>query len=164
MKPALAFLLAFGVATAPVHAATAPRASVSLLEAAEAAAASGAFRASRAQNTAGVTMGRITEGDKRRSAIAFGLSGDLACDGAALWRWRRCREGARAHRFADQYEGFQQWHDAQCYDRNGDRLGWDTPTKALFAAGVGLELVSLGYLIAHLRSGDDDDPADSPSP
>ena len=159
MKTFASLFLAFGIAVAPIHAhaaaVRAPAAAPSLLEAAEIAAASGAYRV---QNLAGITTGRIREDDNRRSAIAFALSGLLAFTGAALWRWLPCR-GQDAHDFVDQYEGFQQWQDAQCYDDNGDRLGWDTPTKALFGAGVGLELVSLFYLVRHLREdGQRDDP------
>ncbi len=150
MKNTLAFLLAFGVATAPVHAATAPRATVSLLEAAEAAAASGAFRA---QNTAGVTMGRITEDDKRRSAIAYGLSGALAFAGAALWRWLPCRDVSTA--FSTNANENTKY--IRCFEADGQRRPLEAPTKALIGAGIAFELVALGYLIAHLRSDRDDD-------
>ena len=167
MKKLIAFLTVYGLVLMPLYAnaaAVRPAATsanggsslagtVSLLEAAEIAAAGGAYRA---QNAAGITTGRIREGDKRRSAIAFALSGALAFVGAGLWRWLPCR-GQNAHDFVDQYEGFQQWQDAQCYEDDGSRKGWDTPTKALFGAGVALELVSLGYLIAHLRSDDTSD-------
>ena len=137
-------------ASTPVSEASSPVAYHSLLEAAEIAASSGAYRA---QNTPDITTGRIREDDKKRSALAFALSGVLAFVGAGLWRWLPCR-GQDAHDFVDQYEGFQQWHDAQCYEADGQRLGWDTPTKALFGAGIALELVSLGYLFAHMRSDD----------
>ncbi len=49
----------------------------------------------------------------------------------------------------------------KCYTSDGERRPWDTPTKAMFAAGVGLEVVSLLYLIAHLRE-DDSDARSSP--
>ena len=151
MKAFASLFLVFGIAVAPMHAhaaaVRAPGAAPSLLEVAEIAAASGVYRA---QNTAGIATGRIREDDNKRSVIAFALSGALAFLGAALWRWLPCR-GQDAHDFVDQYEGFQQWQDAQCYDDNGERLGWDTPTKALFGAGVGLEFVSLFYLVRHLR-------------
>lgn len=144
------------VESAPSPAPSVPRAApASLLEAAEAAAASGVYRV---QNTSTVSTGTIREDDKKRSAIAFALSGGLAFVGAGLWRWLPCR-GQDAHDFVDQYEGFRQWQDAQCYEPDGQRLGWDTPTKALFAAGIGLELVSLFYLVRHLRDGgEQDDP------
>lgn len=121
---------------------------VSFLEVAESAAASGVWRA---QNTPDITTGTIREDDKRRSALAFAISGAGAFLGAFLWRWLPCR-GQAPHDFADQYEGFQQWHEAQCYEDDGQRKGWDTPTKGLFAAGIALELVSLGYFIVHRRS------------
>ena len=169
MTKLVAFLTVYGLVLMPLYAnATPPSASrtsspaaySSLLEAAEIAAASGAYRA---QNTAGIASGRIREDDNRRSAIAFALSGVLAFAGAGLWRWLPCR-GQDAHDFVDQYEGFQQWQDAQCYDADGQRLGWDTPTKALFAAGVGLDLVSLFYLVRHLREDDQEDDAQPATP
>ena len=163
MKRFVAVATAYGLILLPLYAnaaALGPAATPSLLEAAEIAAASGAYRA---QNTATITTGQIREGDKKRSAIAFALSGALAFVGAGLWRWLPCR-GQDAHDFVDQYEGFQQWQDAQCYDDNGARLGWDTPTKGLFAAGVGLELVSLFYLVRHLRENGQPDDAQAASP
>ena len=164
MKTFALLFLVFGIAVAPMHAhaaaVRAPGAAPSLLEVAEIAAASGVYRA---QNTAGIATGRIREDDNRRSAIAFALSGALAFAGAALWRWLPCR-GQDAHDFVDQYEGFQQWQDAQCYDDTGARLGWDTPTKALFGAGIGLELVSLFYLVRHLREDRGQDDAQPASP
>ena len=174
MKKLVALLTVYGLVLMPLYAnaaavrppstpangCSASAASLSLLEAAEIAASSGVYRA---QNTAGITTGRIREGDKKRSALAFALSGALAFVGAGLWRWLPCR-GQPAHRFADQYEGFTQWHEAQCYDADGQRLGWDTPTKALFGAGVALEVVSLFYLIAHLRQGDQQDGQQPSSP
>ena len=149
MKTFAALLVAFGIVVAPLHAhaaaATAPAAAPTILEAAEIAATSGAYRA---QNTPTVTTGRIREGDKRRSALAFALSGALAFAGAGLWRWLPCREKAGTSSIGGlQIEGYD-----KCYDQDGQRLGLDTPTKALLGAGVALELVSLGYLIAHLRS------------
>ena len=146
-------------APAPTSGSSSPVAT-SLLEAAEIAASSGAYRA---QNTASITTGQIRDDDKKRSAMAFALSGILAFGGAALWRWVPCR-GQSAHRFADQYEGFSEWSDRQCNDADGQRLGWDTPTKALFGAGVALEVVSLFYLIAHLRQGDQQDGQQPSSP
>lgn len=174
MKRFVALFAVYGLVLAPLHAnaaavhpvaasatrgASAP-APASLLEAAEIAAASGVYRA---QNTATITTGLIREDDKKRSAIAFALSGALAFGGAALWRWLPCR-GQDPHGFVDQYEGFQQWHEAQCYDDDGERLGWDTPTKALFGAGVALELVSLFYLVRHLRDDGQPDDAQPASP
>ena len=164
MKTFASLFLVFGIAVAPMHAhAAAVRASgtmPSILEVVEIAAASGVYRA---QNLAGITTGQIREDDNRRSAIAFAISGAAAFAGAALWRWLPCR-GQDAHGFVDQYEGFQQWQDAQCYDDNGQRLGWDTPTKALFGAGVALEFVSLFYLVRHLREDRQQDDAPSSSP
>jgi len=125
----------------------------SLLEAAEAAAASGAFRASRAQNTAGVTLGRITEDDKRRSAIAFGISGLAAFAGAALWRWLPCRNLPTT----PTNNATENTKYIKCFEADGQRKPLEAPTKALIGAGIVLELVSLGYLIAHLRSDRDDD-------
>ena len=149
MRTFAALVVAFGIVIAPLHAhaaaVRAPAAAPSILEAAEIAATSGAYRA---QNTPTVTTGLIREGDKKRSAIAFALSGALAFAGAGLWRWLPCREKAGTSSIGGlQIEGYD-----KCYDQDGQRLGLDTPTKALLGAGVALELVSLGYLIAHLRS------------
>ncbi len=149
MKMFATLLVVFGIAVAPLHAHAAairaPGAAPSFLEAAEIAAASGVYRA---QNTATITTGRIQGGDKKRSAIAFALSGVLAFAGAGLWRWLPCREKAGTSSIGGlQIEGYD-----KCYDQDGQRLGLDTPTKALLGAGVALELVSLGYLIAHMRS------------
>ena len=172
MKKLIALVTAYALVLMPLLANAAPTggpavaghsfgaSAPSLLEAAEIAAASGVYRA---QNTANVTTGRIREGDNKRSAIAFALSGALAFVGAGLWRWLPCR-GQDGHDFVDQYEGFRQWQDAQCYDENGQRLGWDTPTKALFGAGVALELVSLFYLVRHLRDDGQQDDAQPASP
>ena len=151
MKTFAALLVALGIVVAPLHAhaaaATAPAAAPTILETAEIAATSGAYRA---QNTATVTTGTIREDDKKRSALAFALSGVLAFAGAGLWRWLPCREKAGTSSIGGlQIEGYD-----KCYDQDGQRLGFDTPTKALLGAGVALELVSLGYLIAHLRSDD----------
>ena len=149
MKTFAALLVALGIVVAPLHAhaaaVRAPAAAPSILEAAGIAAASGAYRA---QNTPDITTGGIREGDKKRSALAFALSGALAFAGAGLWRWLPCREKAGTSSIGGlQIEGYD-----KCYDQDGQRLGLDTPTKALLGAGVALELVSLGYLIAHLRS------------
>ena len=149
MKTFAALLVALGIVVAPLHAhaaaVRAPAAAPSILEAAGIAAASGAYRA---QNTPDITTGRIREGDKKRSALAFALSGALAFAGAGLWRWLPCREKAGTSSIGGlQIEGYD-----KCYDQDGQRLGLDTPTKALLGAGVALELVSLGYLIAHMRS------------
>ena len=151
MKTFAALLVAFGIAVAPLHAhaaaVRAPASAPSLLEAAEMAAASGVFRA---QNTSTVSTGLIREGDKKRSAIAFALSGLLAFAGAGLWRWLPCRSQGQSSNIAGlEIEGYD-----KCYDADGQRLGLDTPTKALIGAGFALELVSLGYLIAHMRSDD----------
>ncbi len=145
MKRAVAVLLIYGVFAAPLHAGAAATSGVSLLEAAEVAAASGAFRA---QNTADITTGLIGDDDKRRSALAFGISGLAAFVGAALWRWVPCRNQGQNNNVAGlEIEGYN-----KCWDQDGNRQPWDTPTKALVGAGVALELVSLGYLIAHMRS------------
>lgn len=151
MKTLSTLVVVFGIAVAPLHAhaaaVRAPASAPSILEVAEIAAASGAFRV---QNTPTVSTGLIREDDRRRSAIAFALSGVLAFAGAGLWRWLPCREKAGTSSIGGlQIEGYD-----KCYDADGQRLGLDTPTKALLGAGVALELVSLGYLIAHLRSDD----------
>ena len=151
MKTFAALLVALGIVVAPLHghaaAVTAPAAAPTILETAEIAATSGAYRA---QNTATVTTGTIRQDDKKRSALAFALSGVLAFAGAGLWRWLPCREKAGTSSIGGlQIEGYD-----KCYDEDGQRFGFDTPTKALLGAGVALELVSLGYLIAHLRSDD----------
>ena len=153
MKKALAIVVCSGLVTTPLHAGALPLAGAgtggapSLLEAAEAAAASGAYRA---QNVAGVTTAQIQEDDKKRSTIAYGVSGLMAFAGAALWRWVPCRNWEQASNVAGlQIEGYN-----KCYDAEGRRHPWDTPTKAMFAAGVGFEVVSLLYFISHLRSDD----------
>lgn len=140
-------------ARAPANAAAPPVSTVSFLEVAEVAAASGVYRA---QNTAGIATGRIREDDNKRSAIAFALSGVLAFTGAALWRNLTCRDGGDARHFG---EGLKT--QTECYEEDGSRKGWSTPTKALFGAGVGLELVSLFYLVRHLR---EDRPQDDAQP
>ena len=121
----------------------------SFLEAAEIAAASGEYRA---QNTSTITTGRIRPGDKKRSALAFALSGAMAFVGAGLWRWLPCRNVSASAVGSVEAGGYH-----KCYDENGERKGFDTPTKWLLGAGVGLEVVALGYLVAHLVS-DGDDP------
>ncbi len=145
MKTLVTSIVVLGVVMAPLHVHAASWVvAPTILEAAEVAAASGAYRA---QNTADITTGQIREGDKKRSAIAFALSGLLAFTGAALWRNLTCRGEGDARHLG---EGLKT--QVECYDADGQRLGWDTPTKGLFGAGVALELVSLGYLIAHMRS------------
>ncbi len=157
MKAFASLFLAFGIAVAPMHAhaaaVRAPAAVPSILDAAEIAAASGVYRA---QNTAGIATGRIREDDNRRSAIAFALSGVLAFTGAALWRNLTCRDGGDARHFG---EGLKT--QTECYEEDGSRKGWSTPTKALVGAGIGLELVSLFYLMRHLR---EDRPQDDAQP
>ena len=155
MKRLTALLTVYALVLMPLYANAAPAAPgttsesaavaapASLLEAAEIAAASGVYRA---QNTANIATGRIREDDNKRSAIAFALSGVLAFTGAALWRNLTCRDGGDARHFG---EGLKT--QTECYEEDGSRKGWSTPTKALFAAGVGLELVSLFYLVRHLR-------------
>jgi len=161
-KP-LAILLAFSILVLPLSAAASGRpagmspaptdpAAISILEAAEVAAASGIYRA---QNTAQITTGIIREDDKRRSAIAFALSGLLAFGGAALWRWLPCRD-TEPHD-PGIVGGVALAGYNKCYNDDGSRKGFDTPTRAMIGAGFVLELVSLGYLIAHMRSNDDDD-------
>ena len=152
MRRVTALLLTFTL-LAPGLAIGAPPAGgpASLIGAAETAAASGAWRA---QNTPTVSTGLIREDDKKRSAIAYGLSGALAFLGAGLWHWVPCRgasASATAHLDVAKY--------VKCYDADGSRAPLEPPVKALLAGGVVLELVSLGYLIAHLRGGDDDAPA-----
>ncbi|MXW39349.1 MAG: hypothetical protein F4Y20_08770 [Acidobacteria bacterium] len=160
MKTFASLSLVFGIVLAPMHAHAAairaPGAAPSLLEAAEIAAASGVYRA---QNTAGIATGRIREDDNRRSAIAFALSGLLAFTGAALWRNLTCRDGGDARHFG---EGLKT--QTECFEEDGSRKGWSTPTKALFGAGVGLELVSLFYLVRHLREDGQQDDAQPSSP
>lgn len=135
---------------------TVPTNAPSFMERVRADASSGRYRP---QNTPTITTGTIREDDKKRSAIAFALSGLLAFTGAGLWRWVPCRNTSPGDDQAVGGVPLQGYNN--CYTRDGERKGWDTPTKALFAAGVGLEVVSLFYLIAHLR---DDKPAPSSSP
>lgn len=170
MKEVVVFLTVYGMVLMPLYAnaeasrsaravanaAAPPVSSVSLLEAAETAAASGVYRA---QNTANITTGRIRDDDKKRSAIAFAISGLLAFTGAALWRNLTCREGGDARHFG---EGLKT--QVECYEEDGSRKGWSTPTKALFGAGIGLELVSLFYLVRHLRDDGQQDDAQPASP
>ncbi len=165
MKKLVALLTVYGLVLMPLYAnatpasasrTSSPAAYSSLLEAAEIAAASGAYRA---QNTAGIASGMIRDDDNRRSAIAFALSGLLAFTGAALWRNLTCRGEGDARHLG---EGLKT--QAECYDENGQRLGWSTPTKALVGAGVGLELVSLFYLMRHLREDDQQDAAQPATP
>lgn len=133
-----------------------PMNSPTLLERVRAASSSGLYRP---QNTATVTTGTIREDDKKRSAIAFALSGLLAFTGAGLWRWLPCRNAEPG--VGQEVGGVLLQGYNKCYTSDGERKGWDTPTKALFAGGVGLEVVSLFYLIAHLR---DDKPDTNSSP
>ena len=149
LMPLYANAAAVRNASAPANGGSSPAVSLSLLEAAETAAASGVYRA---QNTAGISTGLIREDDNRRSAIAFALSGLLAFTGAALWRNLTCRGEGDARHFG---EGLKT--QVECYEEDGSRKGWSTPTKALVGAGVGLELVSLFYLVRHLREDGEDD-------
>lgn len=151
LMPLYANAAAARPAAAPANGGSSPAALHSLLEAAETAAASGVYRA---QNTAGIATGRIREDDNKRSAIAFALSGVLAFTGAALWRNLTCRGGGDARHFG---EGLKT--QTECYEEDGSRKGWSTPTKALFGAGVGLELVSLFYLVRHMREDRQQDDA-----
>ena len=149
MKKSLATLVAISIAVTPLYAATpAPRTSApSILEAAEVAAASGAYRG---QNTATITTGRIRDDDKKRSAIAFAISGAAALAGAGLWRWLPCRNVTRHGTIdATNVSGY-----FKCYTQDDQRKGLDTPTRAMLGAGIGLEVLSLFYLIAHLRADD----------
>lgn len=151
MKALLSVLLIAGLGAPPAAAASrtaAPGASLpgSMLEAVEAAAASGAWRA---QNTPTITTGRIRSDDRKRSALAYALSGAAAFAGAALWRWVPCRGASATDTSAT---GAAKYN--KCYTADGERKGLDTPTKYMLAAGVTLEVVSLAYWIAHLRQGD----------
>ena len=153
MRRVTALLLTFAL-LAPGLAIGAPPAGgpASLIGAAETAAASGVWRA---QNTPTVSTGLIRDDDKKRSAMAYGLSGALAFLGAGLWHWVPCLNASES---ATQHPG-EAVKYARCYDADGSRAPLEPPVKALLAGGVVLELVSLGYLIAHLRGGDDDAPA-----
>ncbi len=131
-----------------------PVVEVSFLEVAEAAAASGAWRV---QNTPTITSGTIRDDDKKRSALAFAISGAAAFVGAALWRWVPCRNQGQNDNIAGlQIEGYN-----KCWDADGNRNPFDTPTKLMIGAGVALELVALGYLLAHRRSQNNDSASDS---
>ena len=158
MKKPAALFVAFCLAATPLYARPpagseppppvhfASRGAPSLLEAAETAASSGAYRA---QNTATITTGRIGKDDRKRSAMAFAISGVLAFAGAGLWRWLPCRNTSAGE--AQEVGGVPLMGYNKCYTPDGERRGFDTPTNALLAAGVGLEVVSLLYLISHLR-------------
>ena len=156
MKKLLAVWVCFALAASPLYAgspgSSAPAGTPSFLEAVEVAAASGVYRA---QNTSTITTGRIREGDKKRSALAYGLSGVMAFAGAALWRWIPCRNASSTDLPIASSVEQAAYH--KCYDADGMRKGFDTPTKWMLGAGIGLEAVSLFYLIAHLTS-DGDDP------
>ena len=158
MKKPAALFVALALTTTPLYARPpalsepvaplariAPRVAPSLLEAAETAASSGAYRA---QNTAKITTGRIRDDDRKRSAIAFALSGALAFAGAGLWRWLPCRNASAG---GPQEGPLAQAAYNKCYTDDGERKGFEPPTKAMLAAGVGLEVISLFYLISHLR-------------
>ena len=152
MKKFLAALVAISIVAPPLYAATPapPGSGPSILEAAEVAAASGTYRP---QNTTTITTGRIRDDDKKRSALAYGLSGLMAFTGAALWRWLPCRNISTE----PTQNATENTKYVKCYEADGQRKGLETPTRALLGAGVALELVSLGYLIAHLTS-DRDEP------
>ena len=156
MKKLLAVWVCFALAASPLYAgspgSSAPAGTPSFLEAVEVAAASGVYRA---QNTSTITTGRIREGDKKRSALAYGLSGVMAFAGAALWRWIPCRNASSTDLSIASSVEQAAYH--KCYDADGMRKGFDTPTKWMLGAGIGLKAVSLFYLIAHLTS-DGDDP------
>ena len=77
----------------------------------------------------------------------------MAFAGAGLWRWLPCRNVATEPTL----NATENTKFFKCYNDDGQRKGLETPTKALLGAGIALELVSLGYLIAHLAS-DGDDP------
>ena len=123
--------------------------SPTIMERVRAASSSGLYRP---QNTVRITTGTIREGDRKRSAIAFAISGALAFTGAGLWRWIPCRNATPGK--PSEVGGVAIAGYNKCYTSDGERRPWDTPTKAMFAAGVGLEVVSLLYLIAHLREDD----------
>lgn len=124
-----------------------PESPGSFVTAVETAAASGAWRA---QNTPTITTGRIREDDKKRSALAYGLSGALAFLGAGLWHWIPCRNASATDTTSTGAAKY-----VKCYAEDGSRAPLEPPVKALLGAGVVLEIVSLGYLISHLRSDDD---------
>ena len=151
MKKLLAVWVCFALAASPLYAGSSGSSALagtsSFLEAAEIAAASGVYRA---QNTTTITTGRIQAGDKKRSAIAYGLSGLMAFAGAALWRWLPCRNIPDA----PTNNATENTKYVKCYNEDGQRKGLETPTKALLGAGVTLEVVSLFYWIAHLRQDD----------
>lgn len=150
VKKLLSASVCYGLIVAPLHAGTSranrPEAvAPSLLEAAEIAAASGVYRA---QNTATISTGRIRQDDKKRSALAFAISGVAAFAGAGLWRWLPCRNVTTT----PTNNATEATKFVKCYHPDGQRKGLETPTKLLLGAGVALELVSLGYFIAHLTS------------
>lgn len=155
LKKFLAVWVCFALVGSPLYAGSSGSGALagtpSLLEAAEIAAASGAYRI---QNTSTVTTGQIRPGDKKRSAIAYGLSGLMAFAGAALWRWIPCRNASLASP-GEVVDGVTLAAYNKCYDADGERKGLDTPTKWMLGAGIGLEAVSLFYLIAHLTSDDE---------
>ena len=126
-----------------------------IMERVRRASSSGLYRP---QNTATITTGTIRKDDRRRSALAFAISGVLAFAGAGLWRWLPCRNAATDG--GQEVGGVVLQGYNKCYTSDGERRPWDTPTKAMFAAGVGLEVVSLLYLISHLR----EDKTKTPSP
>ena len=127
-----------------------------IMERARMASSSGLYRP---QNTATIATGTIREDDRRRSALAFAISGVLAFAGAGLWRWLPCRNAATDG--GQEVGGVVLQGYNKCYTSDGERRPWDTPTKAMFAAGVGLEVVSLLYFISHLR---EDKARATPSP
>ena len=103
MKEVVVFLTVYGMVLMPLYAnaeasrsaravanaAAPPVSSVSLLEAAETAAASGVYRAQNLPALPPDGSGRTTTGGARSRSL---ISGVLAFAGAALWRWLPCRE------------------------------------------------------------------------
>ena len=158
MKKLATAAVCFSLVVTPLYAAPPPAgpsetAPPSLLEAAENVASSGAFRL---QSTVSNPSGTIREDDKKRSAIALAIAGAAAFAGAGLWRWLPCRnagdvsssEGLRPNEFGAHTKYLT------CFTEDGERKGLETPVKLLLGAGIGLEVVSLFYLIRHLRQDD----------
>ena len=126
MKGRAALAIGYGVVPLPLHTNAIPSAPVSmlsLLKAAETAAAGGLDRA---QKTATITPGRIREAGRKRSASAPANSGLAACAGALFWRWLPCRNQDRNNIVG----GLEIPDHSTCPDADGNRTGWGASRKA----------------------------------
>ena len=158
MKKPAALFVAFCLAATPLYARPpagseppppvhfASRGAPSLLEAAETAASSG--RLPRAEHR------HDHDGQNREGRPEAKRHGIRHQRGPGVRRRGPLAVAALPEHFrgeAQEVGGVPLMGYNKCYTPDGERKGFDTPTKALLAAGVGLEVVSLLYLISHLR-------------